>query len=78
MLNDNKNYSELSRQMKALENIAKPAKSDLFTAEQLYNVYGGSADWKNYAGLPMPTYEELPANIKKHWTVVADFVNLNK
>ena len=32
-----------------------------------YQAYGDKADWKNYQGLPMPTWETLPENIKTYW-----------
>lgn len=32
-----------------------------------YNDYGDYVEWKNYAGLPMPTWEQLPAKIQGAW-----------
>ena len=34
-----------------------------------YDAYGDNADWKNYQGKPMPTWDELPENIKESWRV---------
>jgi len=51
---------------------------DEIRAEKMYNLYGESAEWKNYQGLPMPTWNleegkpQLPDNIKKHWIYVAN------
>lgn len=36
-----------------------------------YDAYGADADWKNYQGKPMPKWEELPADIRRKWTVAA-------
>lgn len=36
-----------------------------------YNAYGDVADWKNYAGDPMPTWDELPEHIRVKWTASA-------
>lgn len=32
-----------------------------------YQAYGDKADWKNYQGLPMPAWDDLPENIKIYW-----------
>ena len=40
-------------------------------AREMYDVYGASAGWKNYAGLPMPTWETLTDAIRTHWTASA-------
>jgi hypothetical protein len=32
-----------------------------------YAAYGETVGWKNYAGLPMPTWEELPPKIQEAW-----------
>lgn len=32
-----------------------------------YNAYGQTTDFKNYQGLPMPAYDELPDKIKLAW-----------
>ena len=39
-------------------------------AQVLYEAYGDKANWKNYAGLPMPTWNDLPDNIKSYWEAV--------
>lgn len=41
-------------------------------ARALYLAYARSAGWKNFQGGAMPQWEELPADIVKHWCVVAD------
>jgi hypothetical protein len=33
----------------------------------LYGAYGDFVDWKNYQGLPMPTWEALPEKIRGAW-----------
>lgn len=40
-------------------------------ARQLYDAYGQSAGWKNFQGNPMPTWEELPNNIRANWSASA-------
>lgn len=32
-----------------------------------YNAYGDYVEWKNYAGLPMPTWDTLPPKIQGAW-----------
>jgi len=32
-----------------------------------YVAYGEDADWKNYEGKPMPTWEDLPEHIRRKW-----------
>ena len=41
------------------------------TAEILYNAYGNSAGWLNYQGGQIPTFTDLPAEIKENWEAVA-------
>ena len=36
-----------------------------------YQAYGEEAKWKNWQGLPMPNWEDLPENIKIYWTKAA-------
>lgn len=36
-------------------------------ARTAYDAYGASVEWKNYQGLPMPTFEDLPPRIKDAW-----------
>lgn len=41
---------------------------DLVTkAQQAYEAYGEVTSWKNYAGLPMPTWSQLPSKIQEAW-----------
>ncbi len=37
------------------------------TATAAYNTYGDFVGWKNYAGLPMPTWADLPEKIRGAW-----------
>ena len=41
------------------------------TSEELaraaYADYGATTDWKNYQGLPMPAWEDLPETIRTAW-----------
>jgi hypothetical protein len=39
-----------------------------------YQAYGESVDWKNYLGLPMPRWDDLPPAIKQAWQDAADAV----
>lgn len=36
-------------------------------AEQAYEAYGSITDHKNYAGLPMPDWDELGEKIQSAW-----------
>lgn len=36
-------------------------------ARNAYNSYGGVTDHKNYQGLPMPLYNDLPPKIQNAW-----------
>lgn len=36
-------------------------------AEQAYQAYGAVTDFKNYQGLPMPKWAELPPKIREAW-----------
>lgn len=36
-------------------------------AKTAYDAYGESTGRKNYLGLPMPTWEDLPEGIRKAW-----------
>jgi hypothetical protein len=39
-----------------------------------YQAYGESVGWKNYQGLPMPRWDDLPPTIKQAWLDAADAV----
>jgi hypothetical protein len=39
-----------------------------------YQAYGNSVEWKNYQGLPMPRWDDLPAAIKQAWVDAAEAV----
>lgn len=41
-------------------------------AEQLYQAYGRSTNFKNFQGNPMPKWADLPDAIKEAWRAVAD------
>lgn len=56
-------------------NETQPIINTASLATSLYKAYGDSADWKNFQGNKMPEWGELPDNIKKHWTEVANYVN---
>ncbi len=36
-----------------------------------YEAYGKTTDFKNYQGLPMPDWEELPEQIRSAWVSAA-------
>ena len=36
-------------------------------AKRAYEAYGKTTDFKNYQGLPMPKWEDLPEKIKDAW-----------
>jgi hypothetical protein len=40
-------------------------------AKQAYQAYGKVTDFKNYQGLPMPKWEELPPKIQEAWIAAA-------
>jgi hypothetical protein len=39
-----------------------------------YQAYGDKAEWKNYQGNPMPTWDALPENIKTYWVAAAQAI----
>lgn len=40
-----------------------------------YDAYGRVTDRKNYQGLPMPGWQELPPKIKEAWEAAAEAVS---
>lgn len=50
-------YPEPIRPGSLIEKLAKIA----------YAAYGKTTDYKNYQGLPMPSWDELPVMIKTAW-----------
>lgn len=40
-------------------------------AKIAYQAYGDTTDWKNYLGLPMPVWTELPDKIREAWVAAA-------
>ena len=45
--------------------------TDVEKAKAGYERYGEFVGWKNYAGLPMPKWEDLPEKTRGAWTAVA-------
>lgn len=43
-------------------------------AESAYRAYGDQAEWKNYAGDPMPAWADLGERIQGCWTAAAGAV----
>lgn len=43
-------------------------------ARELYEVYIANSDGLNYQGLPCPTWDDLPEEVRAHWCAVADWV----
>lgn len=43
----------------------------LDVAKIAYEAYGAVTDYKNYQGLPMPKWEELPSKIQQAWVAAA-------
>lgn len=56
------------------EDAALPGGAFVEYAERAYQAYGNKADWKNFQGNPMPTWEDLPENIRTYWTEAASQV----
>lgn len=42
-----------------------------------YEAYGKTTDFKNYQGLPMPTYDDLTNKIKAAWEAAVTAVAMN-
>lgn len=49
-------------------------------AREAYARYAAVTDWKNYQGLPMPQFDDLPDKIKEAWDAAVlpllDYANL--
>ena len=41
-------------------------------ARDAYRAYGQTTDFKNYQGLPMPAWEDLPEKIREAWVNASD------
>jgi hypothetical protein len=41
-------------------------------AHSAYDRYGSYTDWKNYAGLPMPEWRDLPPRIRNAWRAAVE------
>ncbi len=54
--------------MTALRN---PAQDTEMLAEAAYDAYGATTDHKNYQGLPMPKWDDLPEKIRAAWFAAA-------
>jgi hypothetical protein len=42
-----------------------------------YNAYGAAAEWKNFAGDPMPQWDELPEHIRWKWRTAAKAIRFH-
>lgn len=51
--------------------------SPLELARVAYAAYGGSTDYKNYRGLPMPEWDELGEAIQSAWITAVVAVRAN-
>lgn len=40
-------------------------------ARKAYQAYGSTTNFKNYQGLPMPAYDDLPEGIRRAWQAAA-------
>lgn len=43
-------------------------------AKKGYESYGKKTEWKNFAGNPMPTWDELPNSTKDAWVAAASTI----
>ena len=43
-------------------------------AKIAYEAYGESTGWRNYQGLPMPAWDDLPEPIRRAWDAAAQAV----
>lgn len=41
-------------------------------ARKAYQAYGDSTDWFNFLGEPMPSWEDLPIDIRQAWRAAAE------
>lgn len=41
-----------------------------------YQTYAQHADWKDYLGQPLPTFDDMRDNTKAHWMHVAEALAL--
>lgn len=46
----------------------------LALARTAYKAYGATTDFKNYQGLPMPEFDDLPEKIRQAWIAAAGAV----
>ena len=46
-------------------------------AKSAYNAYGKVTEFKNYQGLPMPKWEDLPPTIQQAWRAAIGDVAIN-
>lgn len=56
--------------------LKSEAKTEVNVAKLGYEAYGESAGWKNFAGNPMPQWDELPPKIQEHWGRAAQAIAL--
>lgn len=46
-------------------------------ARRLYQVYSQHADWKDYRGEPLPSFDEMRETTRAHWIHVAEDICLH-
>ena len=57
--------------MRAIKRRADVELSPLELAQVAYAAYGVASDRKNYQGLPMPEWDDLPESIQQAWVSAA-------
>lgn len=50
---------------------------ELELARIAYHAYGKTTDFKNYQGLPMPEFENLPQKIQEAWVAAIQAITLH-
>lgn len=67
--------SDLKQHDVAIPGINAEAISPLEAIAKIgYRAYGETTEYKNYQGLPMPTWEELPPRIQQAWIAASSAV----
>lgn len=41
-------------------------------AQQLYDAYGASTNYRNFMGNPMPAWADLPEGVRNAWVATAE------
>jgi hypothetical protein len=57
--------------VRAIKRRADVGLSPIELAQVAYAAYGGATDHKNYQGLPMPEWDDLPETIQQAWVSAA-------